>query len=285
MIVLLVGVVGCGEDEEMSYSDYRGIYDNVPTSRNTTGPIPVTPVEARRGPWTGNPNLGQFIQFAPTLGNRTSILKMGEWGMPSVRTVTLGIEVVDESIDSSFAMVAEVIVGAGGTTKTFEMDWKNGTSFTLPMNAIEVVAKPHPDSDVGPLENIRLAAWIGEGSRVNRRPTYTVLLKDFGTGLPLIPTGSSSQRITIPNFATAVRFNDVNTPNTMFNAGNSAFFMPASVGLVAVKAVHTNMFTPAQAYVVFSYDGIDINEFSRYMFFANVCGSDVQGWAEFELDL
>lgn len=102
---------------------------------------------APHGPWSGNNNFGFETRFLPGPGSRERIINLPEWGEPAVWTVSLGIDYsetaweVGESPEvRGFEIVAEVAYGTGGATETVEVDWLQGATFSVPMNALSINA-------------------------------------------------------------------------------------------------------------------------------------------------
>jgi hypothetical protein len=107
---------------------------------------PVFPLPLRQHPmWMNNNELGIEALYQPDGAGFQTILKMDPWGMPQVWTVALGIDydpaLVPGVGDGEFGVTAIVNFGSGGVTQQFEVDWAEGTTFSLPMNAINVIAK------------------------------------------------------------------------------------------------------------------------------------------------
>lgn len=127
---------------------------------------------APHGLWSGNNNFGIEVQFGPDANNRQRVLKLPEWGSPTVWTVSLGIEYSEDAWPSGgtrgFEVVAEISFGVGGATQTLSVDWLQGTRFTLPMNAITVDALynlPFAPPGEQP-RDLRLSVLLGRGGTV-----------------------------------------------------------------------------------------------------------------------
>ena len=84
------------------------------------------------------------MPFRPEPRNRQQIIKLPEWGEPAVWTVSLGIDYSEAAWPASlvrgFEIAGEITYGIGGATETALVDWIQGTTFSLPMNAISVNA-------------------------------------------------------------------------------------------------------------------------------------------------
>lgn len=151
----------------------------------------VEPIEPRKGPWSGNSQLGQSQPFEPDAINRQSILKLDEWGQVDAWTVCLGIEYSDPNASLPFPLFAELTVGAGGTTQKVIVDWAVGTCISLPMNALDVVAyfdQSNPvviGSDLTP----RLSVTMAQGATSQARSSYTARASTLsGSGTVVLET-------------------------------------------------------------------------------------------------
>lgn len=114
--------------------------------KNRDGGMPGMPsvavLDPKTGPWTGNNQVGNEVEFSPQANNEQTILRLDEWGMPAPWTLTLGLDIQDADLPSGgFDATAQIFFGSGGITQYVEIDWLEGATITLPMNAINVVAK------------------------------------------------------------------------------------------------------------------------------------------------
>lgn len=161
----------------------------------------VYPVEPRKGPWSGNNQLGITQDFLPDTNNRQTIMKMDEWGQTSVRTVMLGLEYNEDAVSDPAALEVQAYIemGAGGTTQTVVMDWHNGVTFSAPMNAINIIAQYQTAVNVEDM-GLRLTAIIGAGRVSSAPPTFT-------PQRVIIPAGTDAL-IDIPNFARELVVNE-----------------------------------------------------------------------------
>lgn len=177
----------------MAFKSIYRLFENVPVAPSKNGPMPVVPVEARSGPWTGNQGLGSARTWNPSLVGRQSIFKMPEWGMPRVWTVSLGIATPANvySDGTLFDVTGTIIFGAGGATQTIEVDWIQGACVLLPANTIEVVASLHDQASVY-TDEINLSVLVAQGSVGVPSATRTVFAS--------IPAGTSTVVI-VPPFA------------------------------------------------------------------------------------
>lgn len=111
---------------------------------------PGTPVIAniplRSHPmWTSNNELGIETGYQPDGDGYQTILKLGEWGPPQLWTISLGIafdiNLIPLSGDAQFSVDALIKYGSGGVTQEIEVDWANGVTLSVPMNAVNVIAR------------------------------------------------------------------------------------------------------------------------------------------------
>lgn len=114
--------------------------------KNRDGGVPGTPsvavLDPKNGAWSGDNQLGNEVAFAPQVNNQQTILRLDEWGMPKPWTLSLGLDIRESDLPQfGFETTAQIFFGAGGTTQYVEIDWLQGASLTLPMNALNVIAK------------------------------------------------------------------------------------------------------------------------------------------------
>jgi hypothetical protein len=126
---------------------------------------------APHGLWSGNNNFGFETRFLPNGGNRERIISLPEWGEPAVWTVSLGIEYSENAWPAApsqgFEVVAEVNYGTGGATETVLVDWIQGATFSVPMNALSIEAfygAPVSESPPNRPNDVLLRVLIGRGS-------------------------------------------------------------------------------------------------------------------------
>ena len=95
--------------------------------------------------WSGNNELGIETAYQPDGAGLQTILKLGEWGPPEVWTLSLGIAYditkIPASGDAQFGVDALIRFGSGGVTQEVDVDWSEGTTLALPMNAVNVIAR------------------------------------------------------------------------------------------------------------------------------------------------
>lgn len=147
--------------------------------------------------WSGNNELGRETDFAPDSNNRQLILKLEEWGEPTDWTVTLGISGDYSQLTGTnrFEVTALIEAGVGGTTQKLELDWLNGTSFSMPMNALTVTARYSTSTGFQAPTDLRLSATLGRksGGRVHDPTRSFSMTINIGE--------SFADLVTIPNFA------------------------------------------------------------------------------------
>lgn len=242
--------------------------------------LPVIPLEARNGPWTGNNQLGITQEFAPDATNRQTILKLDEWGMPEVWTVMLGIEYPDdemESLEGMFELTAIIAVGVGGTTQLIEVDWKVGTVFSAPMNSIDVVAV-YNAGEVDPKipDDLRLTVTLARGTALHPSPTYTLPDHAFVT----LPAGDNTDFFKVPPFATHIRIieRDGAGEDLWDDLKTASFF--GYKGAVSSFVGRTTIADPS------IYEGIPIPAHAKYVAFTNdAAGADCKFLFQFVIGL
>jgi hypothetical protein len=146
----------------------------------------VSTVPNKKGPWSGNNNLGIERPFDPDANNRQTILKLPEWGFPEMWTLCLGLYfdintwAPSGSNEPAFDVTAVIEFGSGGCIQTVECDWVNGATISLPMNAVNVIAQYNFDEEnegVSPSEpplDLRLRATLVRNQLSTILPTRTL---------------------------------------------------------------------------------------------------------------
>jgi hypothetical protein len=158
----------------------------------------------RQGPWSGNNQLGVELPFQPDNTGIQTVLKMDEWGFPEVWTISLGLRINDpmETLDDPtefFDATAFVDFGIGGIQQTVEVDWVDGTVFSVPMNAINVRARWN---DIGlflgllPPPGVNISVQIAKGATRHARATRSQLFS--------VAAGATDAFRPIPPFAKSV---------------------------------------------------------------------------------
>jgi len=118
------------------------LFSRLPWQTGPKGLAAVVPIIPEHGYWTANNNLGSVATFEPDQTGRQMMLKLPEWGPPDLWTVSLGMDFRSDAVfgGDRFALLGEILIGVGGATQSFEVDWLQGTRFTAPMNSISVTA-------------------------------------------------------------------------------------------------------------------------------------------------
>jgi hypothetical protein len=185
----------------------------------TPGPeqgVPIIP--SKRGPWTGNNQLGIERAFAADANNRQTILKLDEWDFPDVWTIALGLNEFTATT-GGFDVTALIEFGVGGVTQSVEIDWLNGSGISLPMNALNLVAQYNLIDQELPGEvpdDLRLRVSISKMPAQNLRPT-----RSYWVTTP-------ANIFTIPPFAKAVHISPIDAvpnPFAFYNQSVAACFM------------------------------------------------------------
>lgn len=197
-------------------------------------PLVTQDSHARKGPWTGNNQLGYSLAFAPDADNQQTVLKLDEWGFPEVWTVSLSLEGFDnlEAFGpvNGFGVRALIHFGVGGATQTIEVDWKTGTQLSLAMNAINVIAN-YQNLDVGAGEGagLKLSVVLSRGNRPGNSgaPVRTMIVdvpsgalaKDTLVETVVLDPNQDTGLMLLPPFSTRL---------TAAPAGSSGAFDPAN---------------------------------------------------------
>jgi hypothetical protein len=161
-------------------------------NRREHGTPMVQLAHPRNGVWSGKNQLGVELPFSLDANRMQTIFKLDEWGFPEVWTISLGLALPTElTAGQVFDIVGEVSFGAGGVTQQFEVDWVEGTMFSLPMNAVNVRARWSDFATINgiqPPEGIRVSTVISKGSLRHARATLTNYMG--GGGANGIPAGT-----------------------------------------------------------------------------------------------
>lgn len=137
-------------------------------------PIPVADACPKEGIWTGNNCLGIRTTYNYAVQDRPqSIIKLPEWGFPEPWSVTLGVHypASDVATPENFALVGYIETGVGGGMQEFQVDWKNGVTFSRVMNTLNlyVLAETIYPS-LGPFNlppRLQLSAMVARGTCVS----------------------------------------------------------------------------------------------------------------------
>lgn len=140
----------------------------------------------RQGVWSGKNQLGVELPFQLDANRMQTIFKMDEWGFPEVWTVSLGLQLPEDLTEGQiFDIVGEVNFGSGGIMQQFDVDWVDGTAFSLPMNAINVRARWNSRAliqGVEPPPGIRVSTLIARSSIRHARATFTSFMGSLPVG-------------------------------------------------------------------------------------------------------
>lgn len=220
---------------------------------------PVHIVPMKNGPWSSNNQLGIQQDFAhpTTTASEQTILKLDEWGFPEVWSIMLGMTYGDDkwdpaNLNAAFNVVAAIRAGVGGVTQEVEVDWQQGTSFSLVMNALNVIAVF--SASLSTPSDLRLQASICRGKICGRPPQRSFQIAG-------VVAGTSSTRFRIPPFAKSVMLVDRSAAfASLFTAGNCRLNFFANPNTVANV---TGTVTGEQL-IQFASNGFPIPTFSRY---------------------
>ena len=201
--------------------------------RTPSGASAISVVPTKRGPWSGNNQLGIEREFLPDENNRQTILRLDEWGFPEIWTLCLGLIFDADLYGSSgtlsgpFSVVAEVEFGCGGVIQYLEMDWIQGACIALPMNALNVVASfgtvPTEAGTPDLPADLRLRSNIVRGTLQQAHPTRTYRL------------GDGNDQVPVPPFAKSVRVVAAGSAFDFYTAIQSIAFQGTAFGPTVVN--------------------------------------------------
>jgi len=233
------------------------------------------------GIWTNSNNFGAEVAFSPDEENRQRIIKLPEWGDPVVWTVSLGIEYTEAEWPSAevlrgFEVVGEVSYGVGGATQSIEVDWIQGTTFSVPMNAISVDAHyvfPFGAGAVAPQQplDLRLSVLLARGGfSTSLPPTRLASLPDGSSLVPLANSQRDAPAARIPKFGKRL-FLQAAVPPARFSevvAGNNyVLFFSAPDVTSSAELIATTRITSSVL-----LDGVPVPPFAKYVTLENVGG-------------
>lgn len=217
----------------------------MPAPRQPLPPLQIKPVADKAkihkvstepsqiGYWTNNNQFGQKQVFNPSLQSQVQVAKLGENGPPEVWTVQLGIQSYPDP-GMTGNIYAQIEFGAGGTTDTVEVDWQNGTSISLPMNAASIFVKWDVAPGISP-PNVMLNVdcSFARGNKAGQPPTRKLarllsatLGAAFGPAGFIVMPPLSNVRLAIPRYATTFFMNPISTAdraNFQLNATSTVF--------------------------------------------------------------
>jgi hypothetical protein len=228
----------------------------------------------KHGPWTGNSHLGQVFQFPLRNNASVTLLRLEEWGFPEVWTVALGIDIsaLRTVAISQLRVIGHIVAGVGGSSQQFDVNWNNGTVFSMPMNALTVSATIEPTT-IPVNQSLPLSVTISRGPRggcswpsLTRTPT-------------LVAAGADSPYEVIPAFAKRVELVASNDAANLYNVASYLQFSgnPNGVG-DAIGRLPTNSLLLAQ-------DGLAIPGEARSVSFHNGSGAGIWPCWTFKLGI
>jgi len=233
-LLLLLTLLLAGCEPPQTFEDEDDMAQKYPR----TAPVPVmgaplvAPVIPRNGGWSGDNQLGALAKYSPDNRGRQTILKLDEWGPPEVWTVSLYVNQQLRSF-SGFSISAEINFGAGGGTQVLEIDWVNGAQISVPMNAVNVIARFENVDAADEGAGLQLGVQLARGSRGGiHSPVRTIAENITVASLAQSPT------FEIPKFArtlyavsTGGTANNIDDPDIVLLslAGNFSTFVTGSV--------------------------------------------------------
>jgi len=148
--------------------------------------MPVHLIRQRTGEWSRNNQLGVELPFLVDVTHPQTILKLDEWGMPEVWTISLTLRLPRELVATElFDIVGNINFGAGGLTQTVQVDWVDDTIFSVPMNALNITAswsELATINGVPPPKGVQVGVIISPGSTTHGRATRTSLFGPLANG-------------------------------------------------------------------------------------------------------
>jgi hypothetical protein len=186
----------------------------------------------RKGIWSGHNQLGVELPFEPDVNREQTIFKLDEWGFPQIWTISLAFTIEKELIPGQiFDAVGEINFGSGGIVQTFEVDWVVGTTFSLPMNAVNVRARWNDVAAFGgflPPGGARLSVIAARGSTRHARATKTEFFAIPGLDTGPLVGPQSTVVLPIPSFAKSVIITPVGATDAaaIYSAGTFLQFLP-----------------------------------------------------------
>lgn len=205
--------------------------------------IPVYLKYPRRGSWSGDNQLGFEMPFKPDENNEQTILKLDEWGFPLVWTVSLGFRFERDLVaGEAFDALALVDIGSGGIIQQIEVDWVNGTMFSVPMNALNIKARWEAEAFAAVPDGVQISVLLSRGAQSPARATRTqpklVAAGPATSTFTRIPPFAKSLQI-LPAFALGSNIADV------FASTTTIIFAPNSVAAGGQGAISGDFVFPA----------------------------------------
>ncbi|MFZ5895551.1 MAG: hypothetical protein ACOY0T_31125 [Myxococcota bacterium] len=243
------------------------------------------------GLWTGNNNFGFEVPFRPEANNRQQIVKLPEWGEPAVWTISLGIDYSDAEWPLAYArgfeVIGEINYGSGGATETVLVDWIQGTTLSVPMNALTINAfyriLGSPEGSTIQPDDLVLRVVLGRGCFAGSiAPTKYAELVDGSPFATLVDNGESV-RARIPKFARDLFLAPLRTSDyAALATGNNwvrFFSAPDAISSFSVGS--------ARITENLLLDGIRVPPFAKYVAIENIGGGSAGALVtlNFELQL
>ncbi len=174
--------------------------------------------------WTDNAELGAEALYKPDKNGLQSVLTLNELGMPALWTIALGIafdpDLIPAHGDGQFGIDGIVRFGSGKATQEFEIDWAEGTTFSLPMNRIEIVAR-HSDfglkNNTPPGLQLRVNLAVGGPLQGNATKSFKARVPAGTRGLSGIPIPRFARRFSVqPGLGTSSSSQGVWSAKTVY---------------------------------------------------------------------
>lgn len=229
LLLALLSLAGCYDPSAGYYTeddtDMAKRYPTVADDRMQRVVPRTAQVIPRTGPWSGDNQLGYLAKYGPDDRGQQTILKLDEWGPPEIWTVSLFLKGEFQSYNG-FRVEAEIGFGAGGSTQVINMDWVDGAQISLPLNAVNVIAKFKNVDVTTEGRGIQLGAQLSRGSRGGTTPPTLMIAENVN----LAGAEIASAVFAIPNFTK----NLVLVP-TSFAAAEIAAFYSSTTQLVSLS--------------------------------------------------
>ena len=245
-------------------------------ARRDVGTPEVTFAYPRKGVWSGDNQLGVELPFELDANNQQTIFKMDEWGFPKVWTVSLGIELPKPLIEGQiFDVVAQVSFGSGGIIQDFEVDWVEGTIFSLPLNAINVRARWSSRALIAgifPPKGIRISTMIAEGALRHARATFTNFFGGLDPGESVVGFGAFQPIHAFAKSVVVTPTGPGDAANLYDPASSLSFFMNENIAVPApILNIPGDLLGPTASFKV------PIPATARYWTFTNGGAAPVSG--------
>ena len=261
-------------------------------NRDTPEPTASVYVQpAPHGIWSNNNNFGFELAFRAQRGNRERIVKLPEWGEPAVWTVSLGIDFSASAWPGAlrgFDVTGEISYGVGGATEVIHVDWLDGTTFSVPMNAISVDAFwafPETAGYSRPPEDVKLRVLLARGSRGGGIPPTKFAKLLNGEPYLTVDSNDIAEPVArIPKFGKKLFLAPLDRSDLAYLLGSNNFLRFLSAPDPSVSALSTGTF-PIDSELLRT--GVPVPAFSKYVTIENAGGGEgnAQVQLNFELQL